>query len=458
MPLRLRLIVLVGLVLLVSLACGSALVCWRAARSVQTELRAALDVGAKSIRAGFDDLAVADDPSGELRRLVATFNGNRHVRAELFDAQGQPVITSKLFAPTQAVPGWFLRLIRGRPPSIVLPVPQVVDHGSVIDLQTDPTNEIGEVWAASRDAVMVLAGFAALSTLIISSVIGRALRSLEVLSAALERISEGDHPGALPVRGPPELTRLVKSFNLMTERLAIAATQNDRLNERLLTLQAEERAALARDLHDEIGPLLFAVDMTAAAVERVADSGHPAAIAAHARSIHDAVGRMQRSVRTILERLRPLQGAGLETAIRRLAAFWQSRRPEITVIVTFSIEEDQVDDDLKDTIYRVVQESVSNSIRHGEPTRIEIEVVHGMDGCIRVRVTDDGNGMPAGTGGRQSTRLGLVGMRERVTAMAGSLSILHGDNERGLSLVVTLPAPEPHATQDQRATSENSPG
>lgn len=71
----------------------------------------------------------------------------------------------------------------------------------------------------------------------------------------------------MPEHGPLELARLARGFNLMTGKLAATAAQNQRLNERLLTLQAEERADLARDLHDEVGPLLFAVNMTAATIE-----------------------------------------------------------------------------------------------------------------------------------------------------------------------------------------------
>ncbi len=67
----------------------------------------------------------------------------------------------------------------------------------------------------------------------------------------------------------------------MTQRLAAVAAQNHRLNERLLTLQAEERADLARDLHDEIGPLLFAVDMTAATIEHLAGSDRGNEIPTH---------------------------------------------------------------------------------------------------------------------------------------------------------------------------------
>src|SRR5262249_52652385 len=159
-----------------------------------------------------------------------------------------------------------------------------------------------------------------LSALLISVVAGHALRSLENLSAAFEKVGDGHYQRLTPPRGPPELTRLASCFNGMTQRLTAVATQNRRLNERLLNLQAEERSELARDLHDEIGTMLFAVDMTAATVERLAASGRGSEIPPHARSIHDAVGRMQRHVRAILERLRPLGTIGLAAAVGRLVA------------------------------------------------------------------------------------------------------------------------------------------
>jgi two-component system sensor histidine kinase UhpB len=253
----------------------------------------------------------------------------------------------------------------------------------------------------------------------------------------------------VPEDGPPELARLASGFNLMTQQLATVATQNRRLNERLLTLQAEERADLARDLHDEIGPLLFAVDMTAATIERLAGSHRIDAIPTQVAAIRDAVSRMQRHVRVILERLRPIRAIGLEVAIGRLAAFWRSRRPDTTFIVTVSVEEDRIGDDLKETIYRIVQEGVSNAIRHGEPALVEIAITHADDDDgINVKVADDGIGMAAdGMTNRDPTQLGLVGMRERVMAMAGSLSIRQGSNGRGLALVAWLPSV--HSLQSQ---------
>jgi len=442
MPLRLRLIALIGMVLLASLAGGSVLVCWHAASSVRTELAAALDVGVNTVRNGFDEIARSDDQAGELRHLVSTFNGNRHVRAILLDAQDRPVATSELSGPTQPVPKWFRRLIGGVPSAVRLAVPASIAGGSAIVLHADPVNEIGEVWSASRDALSVLAGFALLSAVLICAVIGRTLRPLETLAVAFDQVGSGDYHGRVPERGPPELARLAGGFNYMTQRLSAVATQNRRLNERLLTLQAEERADLARDLHDEIGPLLFAVDMTAATIERLADGDRPAEIRTHVRAIHDAVGRMQRHVRSILGRLRPI-GGGLKIAIDRLEAFWRARRPDIAFVVDVAVEEDRIGDDLKETIYRVVQEGMSNALRHGRPSRVTIVVAHAGDE-IRVEVTDDGIGMPTdGMNARGRVQLGLVGMRERVMATAGSLAIQPGRGGTGLALVARLPCEHP---------------
>jgi two-component system sensor histidine kinase UhpB len=448
MPLRARLIALVGLVLLASLACGSALIAWHAAASVRTELRAALDVGTRTIRNGFDDLTRSSDRAAELRHLIATFNGNRHVRAALVDAQDQAVAVSRLFEPSLSVPDWFRRIIAGHPGAVRLPVPE---SPATVILQADPVNELGEVWGQSRDSVLVLSVFALLSALLICTAVGRALRPLENLSTAFARIGEGDYHRTLPEQGPPELARLATGFNRMTERLAIVAAQNHRLNERLLTLQSEERADLARDLHDEVGPMLFAVDMTAATIERLVETGRTANITTHARSIHDAVARMQRHVRALLERLRPLHAVGLESSIGRLVAFWQVRRPEIAFSVTVSVEDDSIGDELKETIYRVIQEAMSNAIRHGSPTRVQV-VAADVENGIRVSVTDDGVGMPPnGFAAPGAQRFGLVGMRERVMAMAGSLAIQPGPSGKGLMLVAILPVAVSTLSEDQDA-------
>lgn len=91
---------------------------------------------------------------------------------------------------------------------------------------------------------------------------------------------------------------------------------------------------------------------------------------------------------------------------------------------------------------------MSNAIRHGEPRRVAISVTQDAADTVRVEGTDDGIGMaPAGTTARRAKHLGLVGMRERVMTMAGSLAVGPGPNGRGIALVVRLPCETPQHEQ-----------
>src|SRR5579859_538207 len=147
-------------------------------------------------------------------------------------------------------------------------------------------------------------------------------------------------------------------------------------------------------------------------------------------SIQAAVGHTQRLVRDILGRLRPTEliELGLKAAIDELVAFWSARQPGIAFSVRVPDDEDlPLADEVRETVYRVVQEGLNNAVRHGRPGRIEITVARADGGEILARVSDDGapSGKPEGDG------FGLRGMRERVAAAGGRLTISRGDGDRG---------------------------
>jgi two-component system sensor histidine kinase UhpB len=120
--------------------------------------------------------------------------------------------------------------------------------------------------------------------------------------------------------------------------------------------------------------------------------------------------------------------------------FWRGSRPDIMFSTNVAVDEARIGSDLRETIYRVVQEGISNAIRHGRPAHVTIAITGDRADGIHVEVTDDGVGMTEdGNAARGTTQLGLIGMRERVAAMAGSLSIQPGTNRKGMSLIVHLP-------------------
>jgi len=440
MSLRVRLITSIVLVLLVSLCVGGAVAGWHAVRSVRTEMQAALAVGAQTLQNGVEDLPDTRDRQTELGRLVHMFDGDRHLRAALRDPPGQPSATSSVARLAPDVPPWFVALLT---PSIPLVHLDAGAH-SVITVETDPRNEIGEVWTQLQDDLVAVALSCGLSIVLVSLVVGRALRPLDRLSAAFASLGPGKYAIRVEHAGPPELLRLGRGFNAMVERLGESQARNLRLNEQLLTLQEEERTDLARDLHDEVGPFLFAVHLDIASIEQAVTSGSLAEVSERARAIREAVGHMQHHVRAMLHRLRPASPTevGLAPALGNLVAFWRARQPAIDFALDLSVDDDAIGEPTLAAIYRLVQEALNNAVRHGRPRRIEIIVRTSDIGEVRVRVTDDGTGLAAS----DQPGLGLTGMRERVQALGGTLRV--GARQDGTGLVVAANLPSTAAMED----------
>jgi two-component system sensor histidine kinase UhpB len=436
MSLRVRLVLWLGCVLAVTLAIGCALAGWHAGASVRAELQAALAAGQQSVANGIAELSASSDATSELQHLVATFDGNRHVRATLRNGTGEVVAVSSLQPSAHPVPGWFLRLIGPRLPPAVIAVPGRTDAS--ITLTAEPANEVGEVWDQAADALRTLTVFFALSVLLIYWTVGRALGPLERLIAGFARIGAGDYAARISPEGPPELARLAGGFNAMAQQLGLAESQNRMLREQLLSLQEEERADLARDLHDEVGPFLFAAAIDAASIPGLLAAGQTREAEERAESIGDAVAHMQGHIRSILGRLRPLSfgSIGLAEAIDNIVTFWRARHPDTSIAAEVSADDDMPDEAVRETVCRVVQESICNALRHGSPQRIDISVARDADDWV-VRVCDDGTGP-----GEQGLMpgFGLVGMRERVQAQAGTLAIGVLDGGRGLAVTARLPA------------------
>lgn len=442
MSLRFRLISLIAIVLAANLTVEAAIVSFHASRSVRTEMNSALQVGRQFVENALADLPNSKDPRGNIETLVAAFKGNRHLRISQSggDTFIAPTIEGSLFG---MVPRWFVRLLGITPLTAKVPIAIAGQNYGSILIETDPNNEILEVWNDLGDGFVVLALFFGLNILLVYVYIGRALRPLDQLASALQQIGHGDYKLRIGGHMVPELSRLQWSFNRMATELAELDGEKRRLNEQLLTLQEEDRREIARDLHDEISPFLFAINAGLASISRLAHQGRGAEIAGEIQSTSEAVSHIQRQIRTMLSRLRPgvLADFGLAAAITSTVDFWRRRLPETRFAVSLPPEEVSFGALHDTTIYRIVQESLSNAVRHGDPKEISVSVTSAPaespeQNRITIEVANDGHGMDqkAGFG------FGLTGMRERVHALGGSLVLL-SDPGRGLSVTAILPVP-----------------
>lgn len=439
MSLRLRLIGLVAIALVLSLPLAAGIACFNASRSVGVEMRAALLVGVHTVENAVPSIQSSADPRRDLERLVTLFRGNRHLRISLVGNPGAAAAPGVEKSPFGKVPRWFVRMV-GVPSEtarVSVPVPNGPD--AVVLLETDPRNETLDTWNDFNNTLIVLTLFSGSTILLIYLFIGRALRPLYRLAAALEQIGRGNYTTRIGGRLAPELSRLHDSFNRMAGRLAAADADNRRLNEQLLTVQEQERGDIARDLHDEVGPYLFAINIDAAAASRLIEERRARRAPAHLRLITEAVGHMQHEIRAIVRRLHPVGLAefGLQDAMGDLVGFWRRRHPGIAFQVTIAPECTDLGEAAETTLYRIVQECLSNAVRHGPPAQIDIHIrrIPAEGGArIMVEFADDGPGMPD----EPAPGFGLRGMAERVQALGGALS-LRNRVAGGLAVTATLP-------------------
>jgi len=444
MSLRYRLILAIALLLLVSLTLGGGLAWLHAVRSVETEMDAALAVGEHTVGTVVPYIDKDSDDAAELRRMIGTFDGDRHLRAVLIDNSGKIAASSSLMIPPETVPRWFVRAIGGTAPSSKIALPPNPVAAAIL-LETDTANEMTEVWTEFGDDIQILAVFSLVTFPMIYWMLGRALNPLGRISQAFRNVGPNMAIQPIAEAGPPELVMLARGFNAMIDRLAAAEFKNSRLNEQLTTIQEEERAEIARDLHDEIGPYLFAMGVDAAAVQKMAEARGLADIAGPIQAIREGVSHIQHQVKAILGRLRTgtLQEFGLKQALENLASFWRSRRAGVAITIRTVGFDKGFGEVFDGAVYRIVQESLSNAMRHGRPRSVEISIDAGSGHEVVVKVTDDGGGLKSSA---ETRGFGLRGMVERVTALGGDLDIQARSDTSGVIVTARLPFPEDRET------------
>ncbi|MCC8954177.1 histidine kinase [Bradyrhizobium sp. Pear77] len=326
------------------------------------------------------------------------------------------------------VPAWFTALLQIPELGSTHPVEIRTAHVGDIVFRPDLSAEVLEKWvgflviAASSAALMLLAGLSAYFTT------GTALCPLAQLGAGLTRMRNGVYDIAIPLAGPPEIRKSCAEANELAATLKRLSRDNRDLLRKLVAVQDDERRELARELHDEIGPLLFAIRANATALsdpdaEGPPDPGSPA------HGILSATEALQQANRRVLEGLSPVYVAelGLTASVQAVLRNAQSQAPGLGVTSRIDPRLNVLDGLLSQTTYRVIQEGVTNVLRHAQATTMGVMVtVNG--GQIEIEISDDGIGL------RQNLTFGrgLTGMHERVRALDGELHLLR---EQGRTIV-----------------------
>jgi two-component system sensor histidine kinase UhpB len=379
----------------------------------------------------------------------------RHVRIVVKDASGAPLA---LHSPGDAgeaaqdrrAPAWFAALIAA--PVASRNVPVVVNGARIgsVEIVPEPRDEIAEVWVntLALGTVALIVNIAVIGILYV--LFGRVLDPLFGLARGLADLEQHNYRVRLPRprAQAQELAAITDGFNALAQALDAARAENERLNHRLITAQDDERRRTALELHDEVGPSLFGLKANAASIATAAGQLEEQTGRKLAERAHDMlaiIDHLQSINRSMLNRLRPmaLGHVPLQDILAELVRDRSRQHPQIEF--SFSAHElaASYGDSIDLTVYRCVQESLTNAIRHAQASHVGVELRAANSNAGRraadastlaLTIRDDGRGIdPTAPSG-----FGIRGMQERVQALGGTYKV---ESARGSGTCVRIAIP-----------------
>ena len=380
-------------------------------------------------------LANTTDPDGVLRGFDLGLDNNEGtVTFETTADEAAGVASDNSSASNvDGVPAWFVRLLIAPNISDRFPIYVAGQRAGDLVFKANLSADLSERWLTFIGILTSAGVLAIISSFISYFTVGVTLRPLRGIETGLTQLRAGDYDVHLRCEGPPEIRKSCRELNDLASTLSELSSENTRLLRRLVILEEQERRDLSRELHDELGPLLFAIransDALLAGFEYSRKDNSPAA------TLQQAVEALQHTNRRILDRLRPMhiRELGLERSVTDLVKDAETRAPGTRFELEFNVGSVALDDVVANTIYRSVQESLTNILKHACATRVRVSVGF-QQSKIVMSVVDDGVGFSDSTAlGR-----GLTGMRERVRALGGTFKFGRIGGETVVSCLVPM--------------------
>ena len=378
----------------------------------------------------------------------------RAIDITLHDASGKLLYESppSPYKPGREAPRWFDDLVS--PPIEPRIIPLVDGH---VTVSANPSRAVLDGWDDLMRLLSVALLVFAVAILTIYWLAGRLIDPLAHVVDGLRAIGRGEYGTRLPPLPGKEGASLSRAFNGMAQtiedsinarREAAEATEllarNRELTQLIQARIEQERGAIARELHDEMGQSVTAIKSLALSIAQ--RSGAPGDAAREAAlAIAQTSDHLYQVVHAILPRLRPLalDQFGLADALEDLLGDWRQQHPAIVFDLRVHDLPEAIGDAVATAAYRIVQEAVTNSLRHARARRIAIDVRRERD-LLAIRVSDDGRGL--GNNWKAPGHYGLLGMQERAKAIGGTLTLEDSPGD-GLSVTARLPLDDDVAAQ-----------
>lgn len=433
MSLRYQITVRILLISLCILSTGGSIGIWQARKSVSKEVDSSINLALQLIKMGIGtSKTYQTDWIFRLNSLEQT----RHLTIQLIKPSGEVInITrqTRIDEQDKSPPTWFVNLVIGEYPKVKYKINTFNNKTLIMLIQANPMDEIVEVWDETLAFFISLLLLVFLTFLAIHLVFDKTLQAIQSIVTHLMHIEIGDYQGRLPGFETQEYDDIATAINHMTHVLDHTQQQNKALTQHSLEIQEEERQRLSQELHDEFGQSLTAIKVMA--VTAAHEKSDTQAITS---SIIDICDHLMTVVRSMMKQLHPLilTELGLKATLEDLLNQLESRNK----LTTFSLHYDDAVDNLDPTlvihIFRVIQESLTNIIRHAHASHVTISLdIKRLPDMLHLLITDDGQGCNLN---QNKLGFGLLGMEERIKLLGGSFELQSQPN-KGMQIKAKVP-------------------
>ncbi len=431
----------INLRILISSLCilllGSSIAIWQARDAVNKEVDSSINLAVQLITFGFAQASPTPFHATDWLPKLNSLNQTRHLSIQLKKPSGQIISfahKNQQIRQDEKPPQWFIDRVAVHYPKVEHPITGFNGEQVTLIIQANPLDEITEVWQESLAFFGTLLLLTLFTFLAVNLAFNKALKSIAVIVNALKVIETGQYSQKLPDFSIQEYDSIAKAINHMTGELNASRQQNRALTQHTLEIQEDERQRLSQELHDELGQSLTAIKvMAVTAAHKQAD------IKQATDAIIAICDHLVTVVRSMMHQLHPLvlTELGLKATMEDLLNHWAMRNPELHLAIACPDEIDRLEQKITIQIFRIVQECLTNIVRHAQASQAEIslKIEHRPEKTLRLQVSDDGRGCAVDN---IKSGFGLLGMRERVTSLGGEFSI-QTQPQQGMSIIATIP-------------------
>lgn len=410
---------------------------WQARKAVSDEVDASIKLALQLINLGFSTAPASRFNESRWFADFALLKETRHLTIQLKKPSGEVIDLARKKHQTErnkTPPAWFVNLVAGDYPQAEHQLITGNDKPLTLIIQADPLDEITEVWQESLSFFTSIFLLTSLTFLAVNLVFNKAFRAITTIVEGLQLIETGHYQHKLPQFSTNEYDNIAKAINHMTEVLDKTRRENRALTQHSLEIQEEERQRLAQELHDELGQSLTAIKVMA-----VSATCAKVDVKQVTRSIIDICDHLTAVVRSMMHQLHPLilTELGLKAALEDMVHHWSKIDPALSLSIHCADRVDHLEKKLSIQIFRVIQECLTNIIRHADAQQVSIDLdIAGKQGeMLQLQITDDGRGCNLE---QINSGFGLLGMQERIKSLNGEFSV-RSRPLQGMSVTALIP-------------------